>query len=211
VSADKRYVMKFFKTRFYPFAAALLSFPLIPKEKRKQRTERALFKLRRDFTSYIIAGSDLKEETGTLYVHLNVTDDLKKKVRIEDKLGIVHELELDRFMFAVQRRAELATHYLDSLIQSGEFEQAKMAMHSLIDLSVSRWRKGIYDEDAKLEGNFGFIEGRPVFIDIGRFVRDTTRQNENGYKNDRNAMAQQLRTWLELHHPELTDYFCEGF
>jgi hypothetical protein len=208
ISQDDRYVIKFFKTRFIKFGSLFFqTLPFIPEKTRQRKIEKALFKLRRDFNSYLIASRDLKEESGILYLHLNKTTDLRKNLRITDKLGINHTVDLDQMEFAIQRRAELAYPYIDSLIRKKQFEKAKSAIHSLIDISVKRCKKGIYDEDAKIERNFGFLDEQPLLIDIGRFVRDPSRQNREIYQQDLHGITRQLRTWIETQHPDLTDYF----
>jgi hypothetical protein len=211
VSQDNRYVIKFFKTRFVKFGSLTFqTLPFFPEAARKRKIEKALFKLRRDFTSYIIASDDLKEETGVLYIHLNKTTDLNKKLRITDKLGIKRTLELDRFEFAIQGRAELAYPYIDSLIQKKELDKAKAALCSLIDISLARCKKGIYDEDAKIERNFGFLDDKPIFIDIGRFVKDPSREDRTVYRKDLRNIVYQLRLWIQSNHPDLVLYFNEA-
>lgn len=210
LSEDNQYVLKLFKTHFYHFGSLFFqTLPYIPKEKRDQKFAKALFKLKRDFNSYLIASRDLKDETGILYLHLDKGSDMKKKIRLTDKIGIAHELELDQHEFAIQRRAELAYPYLHSLIQQNDLEKARSAMRSLIDLSLDRCRKGFYDEDARVHCNFGFIGDRPIFIDIGRFVIDPSRQQRAIYEKDIAAIAHQLREWVSTNYPQLTAYFNE--
>lgn len=211
VSQDNLYVIKFFKTHFVKLGSLTFqTLPFFPEASRKRKIEKALFKLRRDFNSYIIASGDLKEETGVLYLHLNKTTDLNKKLCITDKLGIKRTLELDRFEFAIQRRAELAYPYIDSLIQKKELDKAKAAIRSLIDLSLARCKKGIFDEDAKIDRNFGFLDGKPIFIDIGRFVKDPSRQRSAVHQKDLRDIVYQLRLWIQSNHPDLVSYFSEA-
>ncbi len=211
VSQDNRYVIKFFKTHFVKLGSLTFqTLPIFSEDSRKRKIEKALFKLRRDFNSYIIASGDLKEETGVLYLHLNKTTDLNKKLCITDKLGIKRTLELDRFEFAIQRRAELAYPHIDSLIQNKELDKAKAAIRSLIDLSLARCKKGIFDEDAKIERNFGFLDDKPIFIDIGRFVKDPSRQSSAVHQKDLRDIVYQLRLWIKSNHPDLVSYFNEA-
>jgi hypothetical protein len=210
-SEDGRYVIKFFITPFRLFSShALQTLPIFSTKKCTQKTKRALSKLQRDFSSYQIANDILKEETGVLYMHLTKSTHLKKQLRIVDKLGIAHTLDLDQFAFAIQRKADLAFTHLRALIESGELELAKAAMRSLIALCIERDRKGIDDHDAKIHRNFGFIENRPLFIDIGRFVHDASRKEKEIYLRDAKTIATTLRSWIEEHYPHLTPYFHEA-
>lgn len=212
VSQDNHYVIKFFKTHFYKMSSLTFqSLPFIPEATRKKKWHKAIFKLNRDFNSYLLASQDLKQETGTMYVHLNKSTDLKKKIYIFDKLGIGHEIDLDQFEFAVQKRAELAFPYIHFLIKNAEFAKAREAMCALIKLSLSRCRKGFFDEDARIHCNFGFLEARPIFIDIGRFIRDPGRQNRDALQKDFKATSSQLISWIEANYPHLICYFKEAF
>lgn len=212
VSEDNHYVLKLFKTHFNLFSPiTLLKLPFFSQEKRERKLERALFKLRRDFNSYLISGTELKKETGTLFVHLKESGNLNKKVRIYDKLGIAHVLDLDRFAFAVQRKATLAFYHLSSLIETGQTIKAKLAMSALLELVRQRCHKGFKDEDIRVECNCGFIEDQPFFIDMGRFVEDNSRKDAESAQKDMQAVADQLRLWIEKHYPHLTKSFCEIF
>ena len=211
LSHDDRYVIKFLKTRFHAFGhPSLFSLPCFPEKIRERKMQKALFKLHRDFNSYLFASTDLKEETGIFYVHLDKTSDLKKKVRITDKLGIAHTLDLDHFSFIVQRRAEPACSYLSKLIEKNEIEKAKSAICSLLALIQKRCQKGYYDEDAKIvRDNIGFIAQRPLFIDVGRFVKDPAKQNEQIYKQDMRDLSLQLERWIRDNYPYLIQEFRE--
>lgn len=210
-SQDGRYVIKFFKTRFIKFGALYFqTMPCFSKTTQQRKIDKALFKLRRDFNSYAIAAHDLKQETGILYVHLNKSAHLDKTLFITDKLGIGHHIDLDRFEFAIQRRAELAYPHIESLIKNHELEKAKQAMASLIHLSKMRCEKGIFDEDAKIERNFGFLDAQPIFIDIGRFVKDPSRKDPAIYQRDLALIARQMHTWITSYYPDLLSYFQEA-
>jgi hypothetical protein len=203
VSEDKRYVIKFFKTRFCSLGSLTLqTLPIFSDASIQRKIDRALFKLRRDFSSYVIAHRDLKEETGMLYLHLNKTTDLQKTLTIRDKIGIYHSIDLDRYEFTVQRRAELAFPYIDSLLRTGQIEKAERALLSLLAIARARCQKGIHDEDAVIARNYGFFEDKPLFIDVGRFVVDPSRKDPAIYEKDLALLTLQMRTWLEKNHPE---------
>lgn len=198
-SRDGRYVCKFFRTEFHPFGSLWWqTLPIFSRERREQVLTHARKKLQRDFTSYFLAGQELKKETGTLYIHLTATTHLKKVLRIKDKLGIEHALDLDRFSFAVQRRAELAFSYVERCVQDHELEKAHAALQALVALCVARCKKGIHDEDAKIHKNYGFIDGTPLFIDLGRFVKDASRKDPQVVQRDVEALSLQIKEKFPL-------------
>ncbi len=144
----------------------------------------------------------MREETGLLYLHLNKTSDLKRKLVIRDKLNIAHELDLDQMEFLVQRKATLVYPHIETLIQKGELTAAKMAITNLVSLLHDRYKKGIFDKDPDLNTNFGFIGTCALQIDIGRF-------REGGGREDRDEILRitdNFRQWLDLRSPELSSH-----
>lgn len=210
-SEDGNYVIKFFKHKIRKPFTLFLKIPLpgTLNQKRLKKWNRALFKHNRDFNSYKIAYEDLREETGLVYIHLNKSDDLNQLVTIVDKIGIVHQIDLDKIEFIVQKRAKLVYTYIEEVMTQKNLQEAKTALHSLLNIIISRCKKGIFDEDARIHRNFGFIGTQPIFIDVGRFKRDPERTRPSVYKNDLLHIIGRFRQWLEKSYPELVLIFDE--
>lgn len=202
-SEDDRYVIKFFKHRIRKPWTLILGFPLprVLDDKRRRKYEKADFKLNRDFTSYKIAFEDLREETGLLYIHLNKGISLNRTLSVTDKIGITHSIALDDVEFVVQKKAQMAYARFDDLGRKGNTAETKKTLRALLDLIVIRCKKGIYDEDPRLHRNFGFVGDQPIFIDVGRFVKDLSRKNPEVYKKDLHLITKRLRAWLQDTHP----------
>lgn len=212
-SEDGNYVIKFFKHKIRkPFSLFLkMSLPEPLEQKRLKKLNKALYKLNRDFTSYKIAYEDLREETALMYIHLNKGTELNQSVTIIDKIGIAHQIPLDDVEFVVQKRAKLVYPYIEELMAQGDSNAAKAAMHSILDIIVSRCKKGVFDEDARIHRNFGFIDSKPIFIDVGRFRRDPERKLPAVYKSDLEAITKRFRAWLEESYPTLASTLDEEF
>ncbi len=189
LSEDGKYVLKFFK--------------------HQRRKKKQLKKLSRDYVSYKIAMEMLPIETGLLFVHLNKTDTLKKEARIIDKLGIEHHVDLDRVDFILQKRAEMTYPHLLHLVEKNDLAGAKEAIDSICALILSRCQKGIHDDDAKIHRNCGFIEGRAVIIDVGRFKMDPRRLDPKVQSADLIHCTEKLKSYLEEISPELAQYLEE--
>lgn len=199
VSRDGKYVIKFFKTEFHLFSSLWWkTLPFFPKEKRSHLIAHAKHKLKRDFDSYALSSLELKEQTAMLYMHLTPTSDLQKELRIQDKLGIFHDIDLNQCPFALQRRAELAFSYIHRLVDKCDYERAHQAIHALIALSIERCKKGIHDEDAKIHKNYGFLGENPIFIDLGRFVKDSSRSSPSVYQKDVSNLLLQIKEEFPL-------------
>lgn len=205
-SEDGNYVIKFFKHKIRaPYSFFLkMALPGPLEKKRLGKLNKALYKLHRDFNSYKIAYEDLQDETGLLYIHLNKGTSLNQKVTIIDKIGIAHQIPLDEVEFVVQKRGQLAYSYIENLMEQGDDLGARAALHSILDIIICRCKKGVYDEDAKIHRNLGFVGAKPIFIDVGRFTRDPERTQPLVYKNDVRIITKRLRAWLEESHPQLT-------
>jgi hypothetical protein len=204
-SDDGKYVVKFFKHKTRKPFNFLLKAPLPGKLKKacRKKLDRMDFKLNRDFTSYKIAYEDLNQETGLLYIHLNKGTSLKQSITIVDKIGVAHQIALDDVEFVVQKRAELAYTYVDDLMAKGDVEAAKKALHSMLEVIVARCKKGVFDEDARIHRNFGFIDAQPIFIDVGRFRHDPSRKQPAIYKQDLADITERFRGWLQESYPPL--------
>jgi hypothetical protein len=196
LSEDGNYVIKFFKEHTRHIPETFASLP--PWQKKR---DKRLFKRERDFNSCKIAYSELKDESGLLYIHLNKTSDLPKTITILDKLHIAHTISLNDKEFILQKKAELFYPHLEKVFKSEDPQAIKDCLGSILDLLISRCKKGIFDEDPKMHRNLGFIANRPIFIDIGRFTKDEKRKEPSIYLKDIQAIATPLKTYLEKNHP----------
>lgn len=207
-SEDGQYVLKFFKhyrMRLHPFIR-VLPLPHTLHQKRVKQQAKRLKKLVRDFTSYKLAFEQLPKETKLLFVHLNKGNNLKLKTTIVDRLNIAHPIDLDSHEFVLQRRAELAYPYIKRLVESGEIDKAKRAVESICQLITSRCEKGIYDEDAKIHRNVGFIDEEAILIDVGRLKIDPRRKNREVQKGDLKKITEPMVDFLEDLSPELSHH-----
>ena len=208
VSEDNKYVIKFFKHHLRRVSPLIKYLPLPPKlaEKRNLQKIKRTKKLQRDFNSYVLAYTHLFEESGLLYLHLNKTGSLHQIARVIDKLSIEHKIDLDKVEFILQKKGNLALTHLQKLIQEEKFTKAKEAIESICDLILIRCNKGIYDEDAKIHRNFGFIGNRAILIDIGRLKIDESRKNPKVQQRDLREITQRLENYLEEMSPQLAKH-----
>lgn len=210
VSADKRYVIKFFKQHHMRKLPWLEKMPLpsfLNQCRMKILADRGKRSMDRIFSSYKIAYEELKDETALIYLHLNKTDHFHKTLTIVDKLGIAHKIDLDKTEFALQHYADPSYGHLKKLIKARQIEEAKECLDSLFTLIVTRAQKGIADLDPVIKKNFGFIGNRAVEIDLGSFAWDEFEKRPSVYKKGLFYETQRLKKWLAKRSPELVDYF----
>lgn len=196
-SADNRYVIKLPRQDRYqpPFWVKLL--PPISYKIKKLASARE--KLERDFTSYKIAFDRFQKETGLIFVHLNKSTDLQKKITLVDRLNIEHEIDLDRVEFILQKRAELVYPKIKELMAQGDVGSAKAALSSLSSLFKARREKGIDDKEPNIGKNFGFIGTDAIQIDIGRFSLNAPDQIEIP------NFPASFTEWLSSNYPQLSE------
>lgn len=142
--------------------------------------------------SYQLAFNELRAETGLIAVHLEKTAPIP--ATLVDKLHIAHKVNLGDLGFLVQKRATLVFPTLTALKRQGDIAGARLAVKRLRQLLENRRAKGIWDRDSNVSKNFGFVEGEPIQIDVGRFSK---LEGESGFKGE------ELTEWIRIHYPEL--------
>jgi len=203
LSQDKKFVLKLFKHHHMRVPCFYLKW--IPKlaKTRKERFEHI-------FGSFKLSYEHLKEETALVYLHLNKTDLFKKNLTLIDKLGIAHKIDLDRTEFALQKTATLAFTHLRHKMKHQDIEGAKESLSSLLQLIVTRSKRGIADRDPILKRNFGFIGNQAVEIDLGSFSKNEDLKKPYVYKRELFYETLKLRKWVKKHYPELLSYLNEA-
>ncbi len=205
-SEDDQYILKFFKqAKLRPrswLAHIPLSFnpyyrELLFKQKKSQATFNACK------TAYL----ELKNESGLIYVHINNSDNLNKKVVIYDKNHKGHTVDVNKTTFYVQKRAQLIYSRISELMHQGDIDGAKRIISSVFDLLDFLGKKGIVDNDPIVRKNFGLIDDIAVQIDIGKMRIDPIRRQNNAYKQEVGSITNNFKNWVQSNYPELSEHF----
>ena len=209
ISADKNYVLKFYRfpSHLRPLGWIKHPFSYRFSKKRERIKQHNFEKLDITFQSFLLAYNELKEESGLLYVHLNPTTDLQFSVTLVDHLNNHYLVDLDRVAFVLQKKATGVFPTLHTLIKKGEKERAKRHLNSLVHLISTRCNKGIIDNDAILDQNYGFAGSEAIHVDIGRLARDTSINDQKKALNHAQTLFTTLSQWLKEESPELSNYF----
>lgn len=211
LSQDEKVVLKLFKMhhlRQYPW----LYRTHLPGLLDSYRIQFLLYqkqKLQRAFSSSTIAYNALKEETGLLYLNLNVprADFATLRIKLIDKLGIAHELDLCHIPFVLQYRADNAFKTLRVHLGHKDIPAAKQVIKEIIDCLKARYQKGIKDLDPALRRNIGLIKDRAIAIDIGAFFQTDVPMSQEEMKQELTDDTRRMRKWLKKRSLELTAYF----
>lgn len=207
-SEDDKYVLKFFKYQRFRPREWLNYFNFIPgmKQYTKEKTEKKRRKLEGVFTSWKMAFEDLQPETGVVYVHLNKSDNLNKTLHIYDKIGWKHELNSDDYEFMIQKKAMMLCPTLEQMMAKGQVDEAKNLLDHLLRLIVSEYERGLADNDHALMQNTGVVEGLPIHVDAGQFIRNSKIKDSKVSNQELFNKTWKFRKWLQKNFPELEAY-----
>jgi hypothetical protein len=125
-------------------------------------------RLEKMFNRLKIAYSVLRDETGLVFIHLAPSDRVNHFVHVIDKQGKAHLMNLNQTPFVLQKKAMIASDYLDQLANENRVDELKEAITLIEQLFAKRLKLGITDPNQNMDINYGFVDGRPIQIDVGR-------------------------------------------
>ena len=207
-SSDGQYVMKFPKYQKFRPTIWLDAFSFIPfiDNMRHNKVISKKKKLESMFVGWKIAFENLNEESGVVYLHLNKTAYLNKKLLLIDKIGIKHTLNLDDYEFMIQRKASLLCPTIKEMMAVNKTEETKALLDTLLYMILNEYKQGFADNDHALMQNTGIYKGKPIHIDVGQFVRNLSVKNSPTYHQEIFNKTWKFRNWLEAHYPELAKH-----
>lgn len=196
VSDDDDYVIKFFKQKQITPTSWKNYLPipgrrLIEENRKKYR--------KKTYSSYVIAATKLKSETGTIYLHLTKSRHFSHNLLLIDQHGKSHSINLNNAEFLLQKRVQIGFSYLDRILAEDRVEEAALAIDSLFSLIAIRCSLGILDDDCQLWKNFGFREGKAIEVDIGEFRYGSPE--EIIIDQEIVTIRDQMGHWINEHYP----------
>jgi len=208
-SQDDKYVLKFFKyQRLRPqqWLEYLSFFPFIDSYLHKKIKDKRR-KMEVYFRSWKIAFDHASEETGIVFVHLNKGHDLNIRLKIFDKMGLQHLLNMDDFEFMIQKKASMLCNVIDDYMAKRDLSRAELMLEELVQRLLSEYKRGIADNDHALMQNTGVVDGIPVHIDVGQFMFGEFVKDPQFYMQELFTKTYKFRLWLKEKHPDLAENF----
>lgn len=207
-SADHQYVIKFLQFQKYRHHFLISCLPLpekfnamrLKKTVHKEEKRTALLK------SWKIAFTQLKEQTQLLFVRLNREEPFAKSLTVHNKCGIPYHLDLNRYVFMLQKKVDRMDDVLIKLVSNGDIQKAKSLLDDLLNLYVFEYTQGIYEEDRYIVRNTGVYSSRPMHLDVDRFRIDDQVKDPKNQNYHLKWKTTLLIKWLEEKYPELADY-----
>lgn len=185
-SEDGKHVLKLF--RFEQASNPVYRFIRTKIRGKKLRLSRQA-QIQRLFSACRIAEQLASEETALEFLHLHASQ--VGLVRLHLPVQGVWEVNLDRYCFALQEKAE---RIFPSLLASNP-EQRERKLASFQALLEKRAAKGIVNLDSDLHRNFGFIGDRAIEMDFGAYEvvsREVAEKNKTHFMD-------KLQVWLGKH------------
>lgn len=205
-SQDGNYVLKLpFHSQMLP-PLWLRPIPLISDIYHTNKLLKRQRKLQTDKQSYLLAYNQLQKETGLIYIHLNRTQSLGYQIIAFDKIGVQHVIPLDQVEFILQKKAKQLYPTLKEWMDLGQIELAKQGLSELVNLFTSRYAKGIEDRENVLDTNYGFLDGHPIQIDIGRLRTCEKPLDRSSQAAIIWSIFKPLSAYLECNYPPLATH-----
>lgn len=208
LSQDGDYVLKFVKYQRFRPQAWLDYFQWVPgiNPIRLYKIQKKEKKLDMLFDSWKIAYENLKEETGLVYVHLNKTKDFHQPVVIFDKLGFQHEVDIDDMEFLIQKKAQMLCPALEEMMAAHQEKEAVRLIDQLLAMILFEYARGFADNDHALMQNTGVLDGRPIHIDAGQFVKNEEVKKSEVFKQELFSKTFKFHKWLQKRYPSLAEH-----
>ena len=92
-------------------------------------------------------------------------------------------------------------------LEEGQIETAQRMIDSLFEVIISRCSKGIIDRDTMQFDNYGWLEGRAIHLDIGRFSQKEELKDASNYRQEVIRISSPLADYLKKDSPELFHYY----
>jgi len=205
-SFDQNYVIKFVRFHRYKIPLWLRVSSFLEKYKNKRLYYKNKL-LQDSLKSYEIAYHYLKDETATIYVHLNKTRSINKKLQIKDRLNRVYFVDLDASGFIIQKKVKTLQDVLNHN-KNSEIELKKLA-YSFLYTTKSLYQKGFINDDYNCVKNSGFIDGKVIHTDLGSFLPKDNLMDKQNFANEFYRYVRYFKKWSDKNAPFLSTYVDE--
>ncbi len=204
-SEDQRYVLKFFKFKHLTPHWFVEIFPPFPpfstyREKQAVRKEK---KLNGVFEGYRLAYGVHKEASGLIYIQLNPVIAEPRLVTILDKAGFKRSIDLTKVPFILQEKAITTRTLVQDALEKGNLPLVKQRLRQIFDLYATEYQKGIYDKDHGVMHNTGFVDDRPIHLDVGKLMRNDKLSDAAVWEKDMEHIAWKFDDWIRDNYPKV--------
>ncbi|MFA6118730.1 MAG: hypothetical protein WC688_02325 [Parachlamydiales bacterium] len=205
-SEDGNYVIKFIRYHRYqlPLWLQVINYNQSYKNKREFYKTKLL---KDSLNSYQIANNHLKNETAAIYVHLEKTNFLNKKIQIADRLHRKYFIDLDNMGFVVQKKVCSFKNILNKYKK--DEKELKILTRSFLYTTKDIYEKGFINDDYNCIKNSGFIDNKVIHSDLGSFLRKDKLNEKEIFEKEFMRYVRHFKKWAETNAPFLITYVDE--
>ena len=198
-SQDKKTVLKLFKFHtlqgfdlydLVPHVSFFQNFHDRHAIDRKKKVDRLL-------NGLILAENYNRDNAGILYIHFPPTPLFGKHVSIRDRAGRMHSLDLDHYVFVLQKKAVPLGETLRQHFDQGDVQAAVSKLFALYQMISSDLKNGLYDQDHNVISNTGFALDTPIRIDFGKLSLMQVEPNQE----IRKINNERIIPWIKRNYP----------
>lgn len=148
---------------------------------------------------YRLAYDKIKELSGILYLHLNPTDKELYSIRLTDRMGFHHTIDLSKVRFVIQKKVKSADSIFKYLIQTKQFAAVQKKLDKINSAIHFECSKNLVDQDPAILQNFGFDESDElVHYDLGKLEENVEICGNSALFNAHiTKINQKLSNWLK--------------
>lgn len=196
-SQDKTSVLKLFKFHtlqgFDPYELVPAFFQNFHENHAKDRKK----KVDRLLNGLVLAENYNRDNSGILYIHFPPSPLFGKEVSIRDRAGRTHLLNLDNYVFVLQKKAVPLGETLKAHLDKSDVQGAVTKLFTLYQMISQDLKNGLYDQDHNVISNTGFVGETPIRIDFGKLsLVQVDPSQEISKIND-----QRIVPWVKKNYP----------
>lgn len=147
---------------------------------------------------------------GLLHIHVFFNAKVNITVNLISRMGRRYFVDLNTHPFVLQRAAEPTGRALARLLKARDLEAAKKYLGMLVEMYLKEYSAGIYDADYNFIYNTGFVDGKPLHLDLGRLIADERAKDPAFYRMKmKKSFHDRLFFWLQRHFPKYRQEIVE--
>lgn len=210
LSKDGKYVLKFLLSKPLALKRQISELPdVFPLNSLKE--SRKNLKIQREealLNSFLISSHLISDETGSLFLHLNPTEQIQKETLLIDRKHDGQVVDLNSIKWVLQKKARHVKLVIAELMCEGKIDEAKGRVNQLFDLLFRSAKHGIIDVDPGLirNNNVGFLPDRAIYIDTGKLRISDTILDRQFFEEDVKRLSP-LYKWLVKYYPILAEHY----
>lgn len=167
----------------------------------KFHTTKESKKLERIFQSFQLAEKILPQNQGLLYLHFPSEGLFALPLKLRDRAGRTHLMDLDPLFFALQKKATPLNEHLKKFSSR---QEAEAELNKILSMIRSELALGLFDQDHNIFHNAGFAEGAPMRIDFGKLTESPEmRTTDNIEAEIAKLKKERIEPWLDSHFQKI--------